>query len=76
MSKKEECYSCGYTTYLKEYDPPPHHEDRSKDKLCKICSSTFIGVAYGYPKQHPDSLLFRSMGYIGNLLLEEIKKSK
>jgi hypothetical protein len=43
-----------------------------KASLCLICANTEIGMSYFCVDK--DTRILRTIGYIGNLLLEEIKK--
>lgn len=44
--------------------------------LCKVCRSTFIGNAYFWPAQYENAEVLRTLGWIANKLLEEIRKGK
>lgn len=74
MPKIGECPSCGYTTELKlSRSGPPASKTAY---LCEVCRSTLIGNAYFWPVQYENVEVLRSMGWIANRLLEEIRKAK
>ncbi len=68
------CDSCGYFTEVKvsETGPPANREAL----LCDICSSTLIGKAHFWPQKYMnESRILQTIGWIGNRLIEEIRKS-
>lgn len=80
MSKKqqpEECECCQYGGDIKltEYDGPPHRKNE-KNWLCELCSSTFAGSSLDYPSQYPEAKTLQTICYVGNVILDAIKKSK
>lgn len=77
-SKLDECDNCEYTTELKAYKKPPSfpQDENEEDKynfFCNVCSSTFLSSATNYPKQVSDVKLYKSIGYIANMILDKLK---
>ena len=67
---RDECDNCEYETDLTYYSVPPGCDGAW---LCEVCASTFLGKATQYPRQVEDPLLYRSIGWIANRLLDEIR---
>jgi len=72
-----ECRCCGYDTEVKEYKVGPW----KVAELCEICASTRLSQAV--PGMSPPGTLtqgeiyvMRSMGYIANMLLDEIRQKE
>jgi hypothetical protein len=70
-----ECDCCAYETGLH------FTEQRTGSRLvgawlCEVCYSTFLSKAVFYPIQVSDTALYRSVGYIANMLLDEIRGLK
>ncbi len=66
------CDSCGYFTELKVSKSGP--PDSREALLCAICRNTLIGNAYFYPTQYEHSTIFKTLGWIANMLRDEIRK--
>jgi hypothetical protein len=44
-------------------------------EFCDVCFSTFLSRATTYPQQYGEQApLFKSLGYIANMILDEIRK--
>ncbi len=73
--RKHECFNCDYKTNCKTYSPT---KEMQNIYLCHICANTGLSYAQIYPTNYTagESTMMRSVAYIGNLLLDEIKKSK
>ena len=66
----EECANCGYATDTELY---PFRTSRSaKIRLCDICSGTHFSLATEYPQQVEDVLLYKSLAYLGNMILARL----
>jgi len=73
----EECDNCGYETKVERYEEPV----RSVCKedvfwLCEVCANTHLSKAIQYPAQCSAAMLYKSIGWIANRLLDEIKTLK
>ncbi len=69
MSKLEDCESCGFEAKLKDcFD--------GKFRLCSLCAGTLTGNAMAYPAQYEHSDVMKTICYVGNVLLAEIKKQR
>lgn len=71
-----ECDCCGYPAPLSEFSGHAEHMTTATHLLCEVCSSTHLSSSVWYPSQCPDERLWRSIGWIANLLREEIKSLK
>jgi len=70
----QECDSCGYRTEVKlSKSGPPANKTAH---LCDICRRTFIGNAYFWPQQYEAVPVLRTLGWIANMLRDEIRKGK
>lgn len=75
-----ECDSCHYPARLSLFkgmhtDYP--HEPTKDVHLCEVCASTFISNAtVCFPSQHSEHDLYKSLGWIANKLLDEIRDLK
>lgn len=67
-----ECDSCGYTTEIKLLKSEPSLA--KKIYMCKICRETLIGNAYLWPKQYEASDVLRTIGWVANMLRDEIRR--
>jgi hypothetical protein len=65
------CDCCGYETEVKTYNNPSINSP-GEAKLCEICARTYIGNAFFY--SYPEMNLYRSLGWIGNHILNEIRE--
>lgn len=80
----EECDSCEFKTgELKAYESMRFDsmesytlpkEERPHKWLCILCASTMTGSALDYPLQYPDARVMRTICFVGNAILEEIRK--
>lgn len=69
---RKECDNCGYKTKVKPYE---HGVGRQTVyHFCDVCAKTFLSSATAYPNQCPDVRLHKSVGYIANMILDEIRK--
>jgi hypothetical protein len=76
--KPEECECCGFkTSALKEYQSLKNFPLDEKKWQCELCAGTMTGSFSDYPKQHdPDTLcVMKTICYVGNAILAEIKKT-
>ena len=72
-----ECECCGYAAPVKKFNEPSARYPRGEDVwLCEVCSSTFLSSAVTWPAACPDVTLYKSLGYIANMLLDEIRKAR
>ena len=69
------CHGCGWElSPVKHYSKPCDNQDYV---LCEICAATPIGNAVQYPDQYRDQLaILKTIGYIGNKILYELKKNQ
>jgi hypothetical protein len=65
-----ECECCGYLAPVDKFYEGPN---RRLMYLCEVCSSTYLSQAVAYPQQCPDPTLYKSIGWIANRLLSEIR---
>ena len=72
-TKLDECECCGYKTTLQEYQ---EGTPRLSYWLCEVCANTYLAKAVAYPTQCVDSGLYKSIAWIANRLLDEIRKGK
>lgn len=72
--KRDECENCEYETDLHFYRSMGGSEDGHW--YCEVCSSTFLSKATEYPHQVADPLLFKSIAWIANKILDEIRGGK
>ena len=72
-----ECDCCGYKAELEKVTGRRTYgvsvEEHSYN-LCEICRSTFAGNIMFYPGQYENHPLIKIVAYIGNMILEAIKK--
>ena len=70
----EECFCCGYAAPLAKF------EDRNTtgepNWFCEVCGSTFLSLAVTRPVEYRDDSLYRSIGWIANKILDEIRALK
>jgi hypothetical protein len=64
-----ECACCGYKTIAREYE----QNHGGKVKLCVLCAGSMAGTAY--LNNYSDSATCRTICYVGNVILDAIKKS-
>ena len=78
----EPCDACCYRTKCKKFRKEmtgglPDDDPNVWRTLCEICSHTMIGTVYSNHKMYPSQInILTTIGYIGNLLLDEIKKAR
>lgn len=65
------CDNCGYKTKVEK-----HHEGNPAQtyELCRVCASTHLSKAVTYPEQCPDPNLYKSIGWVVNLVLDELNQ--
>lgn len=69
------CDSCGYPAALREYDAG--FRAGKTVMLCEICEKTEIAQAYKTPSQYESEIVsLRTIGYVANRILDEIRKSR
>ena len=72
-----ECESCGYHTWLGKFRKEWRRGEEDGDRLlCEVCSSTFLASHLDSPSHVSDPTLYKSIGYIANMILDEIRRSK
>jgi len=69
----EECDNCGYQTKLERYEEATWRDKRGVFWFCEICANTHLSKAAQYPAQCSDVMLYKSIGWIANRLLDEIR---
>ena len=75
--ENELCECCQFeTTELSEYSPPTNSVRKAKYKFCDICAATPLSNIIMYSHLSEYRPLAQAIGYIGNLILAEIKKNK
>lgn len=75
----EVCENCGYPAPLTEQeglDYTTRPFSKVTYKFCEVCANTFLGRATSYPQYADGAPLFQSLGYIANMILDEIRKSR
>lgn len=65
------CYSCGRDDV--EVKESTQNKTGGKVQLCKICRNTHIGLATIYPGSDPNESVLRSLGWIANEIIQEIR---
>lgn len=68
---KEECDSCGFVTEVHVLAPSNILRKESMT-LCRLCADTFAANALEH--NYEDQPLYSTICYIGNVILEEIRK--
>lgn len=74
-----ECDSCSYPAPLRKFDGVDCDDNQKHDfYFCEICASTRISLAREYPSRFPtpERYILQSIGWVGNKILEEIRKLK
>lgn len=78
--EKPVCDCCGYPAELEEYRGPIVGDSlvgEGKSMFCDICASTFLSHCITYPRLYGENrYLWRSVGWIANRLLDEIRRVK
>lgn len=73
------CHCCGYAASdLKEYRNNNFETAVHKPtyRFCEICASTYLSQCVEYPEFAKDARLCKSLGWIANLLRDEIRALK
>lgn len=70
----KECSNCSYVTDVKYYRMTS--EETSGLWLCEVCAETSLHLASWLPDGIDRPGLFRSLGWIVNRLLDEIRKGR
>jgi hypothetical protein len=68
------CDNCGYFTVTSSFVTHRIPGLVLVHQFCDICADTYLSQATSAPHTVADPRLYKSMGYIANLLLEAIKK--
>lgn len=73
------CDACGYSSpdlVVQHYKSSPDGRSSNNDgkNLCDLCAGTFAGNAFDYPAQYPYSDIMFMVSYVGNAIIEEIRK--
>jgi len=69
-----ECHNCGYPT-----DVLHRHQflpDEEPLELCDVCYRTFLGHATGSSRHCDVPKLYKSVAYVANMVLAEIRELK
>ncbi len=74
--EKVECDCCHYPGRVAEFPNTLTDRGRCDLVLCEVCSQTHLSLARKYPLQCSDAQLYRSIGFIANMLLEAIREGK
>lgn len=69
-----ECANCGYDTETKAIPKGPVALGEQVE-LCEVCRCTFLGRATTSMSQVSDPALYRSIGYIANMILCAVKEA-
>ena len=64
------CECCGFATKLGEFRQ--QHPNTGTNLFCEVCSSSHLSLAETHPWAASDPLLYRSLGWIANRILQEI----
>jgi protein-arginine kinase activator protein McsA len=67
------CLNCDYPVATMDYTGHHDNERLNEVYLCEICASTMLSAALFYPDQCPDPVLHQAVGWIANMLLEELR---
>lgn len=70
---RDDCKCCGYQAPLAPFRTGPTEETTL---LCEVCSSTYLSYAVTAPRSCQDPLLSKSIAYIANMILSEIRELK
>jgi len=70
----DECDNCGYETQLTCYRGT--HPATDRHWFCEVCASSYLSHATVYRSQCQDPRLHRSLGWIANRILDEIRGLK
>jgi hypothetical protein len=72
MTEKEECYACGFKTYLKQFSVKELGNEIGKTNLCYLCSNTMNGNSQLYQSTISCNNLGSIICFIGNKILEKL----
>lgn len=76
----EICDNCAYPAPLTEYENNDFSGGEFKEVkhwFCDVCASTYLSRATTNLQQYgSQAALFQSLGYIANMVLDEIRKSQ
>jgi ribosomal protein L37AE/L43A len=70
------CHSCGFKTMsLRAYRASElgSRKHNTHMWLCLLCASTLTGNAYEYPDQYDNADVLKTICFVGNTILEEIR---
>ena len=70
--KRGECSNCGYETELVVWDGAGGKDG----DFCALCSQTLLSHATIFPDHVSDPKLYKSLGYIANMILDEVRKGR
>jgi hypothetical protein len=72
-----DCESCGYPAYdVQTYTRLRPDATNGKTKhLCGLCASTHTGTGHEYPSHYPGTEVMKVVCYVGNVILEELRKA-
>lgn len=73
-----ECDCCGFAhpdLEVRKFTMREHAKEAYEIELCEICANTHIANIFEYPSHYEngDYALARTIGWIGNRILQEIK---
>ena len=73
-----ECDCCGYWTETAEYEPSIEirRSQFGLVYLCEICGTSGLDISVMYPSQCKEPRLYRAIGWIANMLRDEIRELK
>ena len=75
--KPEYCDGCEFETpELTRFESQPYHNSRQKLEVnwfCSLCASTAVSRAVDYPTQFPHADVLKTICYVGNALIQEIR---
>lgn len=74
--KTDECDCCGYETVIKPYRSNRDIREERYNWFCDICVETHLSKCVDYPQQCSDVSLYKSVGHIANMILDEVRKSQ
>jgi hypothetical protein len=75
-TKIDECECCGYETTIKRFDvnAPGAGAARVEAWYCDLCAGTLASTSVRYGRE--DSAVLRTICYIGNVLRDEIRRTR
>ena len=72
-NEQDACGNCGYETRVEEYC---HGHPRRTVLLCDVCAMTRFSLASEYPRQVADTVLYKSLAFAFNMVLDELRDIK